>query len=189
MKYAVIYNANSIYDVKAVCVFTNTAEREKGMFTARMKYLREHKLMDNLKTVMSTLIEEVTAKEAYKLIKSNIEVIDCTRENSLDHSKPIYCLYSHRSDKLIATSNSIRYIINKVQEYERPNLWIAVIDNKKAYNLLDIEGRFLTVYYEGLPKVNMDKIDLCKRVMPFPYCSLSVRTQDKNSITYEADRW
>ena len=179
MKYAVIYDVRKIYDVKAVCVFSNVAERERGMFDALHRFMKGNTLAD----IMSTNIEEVSAKEAHELMRQGIQVMDCKEINLLKHYRPIYCLHN-RNNKLIRLTNDLQELALQVLSYSRPKLHLTTIVKHEEYPLLTIKGHLITVFNEGATKLNLDKIDVCSKF--FPQCSITVHSYGKGYITYEA---
>lgn len=179
MKYAVIYDVRKIYDVKAVCIFSNVAERERGMFDALHRFMKGNTLVD----IMATKIEEVSAKEAHELMRQGIQVMDCKEINLLSHDKPIYCLHN-RNNKLIRITNDLQELALQVLSYSRPKVHLTVIINHEEYLLLTIEGHLITVFDEGATKLNLDKINVCSKF--FPQCSITIHSYGKGYITYEA---
>ena len=185
MKYAVIYDVRKIYDgrkiydVKAICVFSNVAERERGLFNALNRFMEG----DTLADIMSTNIKEVSAKEAHKLMRQGIQVMDCKELNLLKHDKPIYCLHN-RNNKLIRITNLFQVIAVQTWSYSRPNLHLTVIINHKEYPLLTIKGHLVTVFDEGSTQLNLNKIDVCSKF--FPQYSITIHSYGKGYITYEA---
>lgn len=178
MKYAVIYDVRKIYDVKAVCIFSNVAERERGMLNALNRFMKDNTSAN----IMSTKIEEVSAKEAHELMHQGIQVMDCKEISILNYDKPIYCL-RNRNNKLIRITNSFQVIAVQIWSYSRPNLHLTVIINNKEYPLLDIEGRLITVFDEGSTQLNLDKIDVCSKF--FPQCSIITHSYGNGYIAYE----
>ena len=186
MKYSMIYDRWRM-DVKAICVFSSTEERAKRGFEVLMQYAKEQGYMDNLAELMSLKIEPITAKEAHKYERFNTPSIDCSIDNFVDQSKLIYRLWSNRSEKLLAISNSLHIIINKIEDYKRPDVFIDVVENEHVYSLANITTNYITVFFKGLEKTGLKEIDFCKRVMPFK--TFITMLQHKDSTTYDMCHW